>query len=123
MTHHPSPTPAPSTPDPKSFDFAQSVTQQILTLSTGVTALTLTFFSQFAKHPSAGAKDVLISSWCVFAGSIFFGLLTLMSLTGVLAKPTGDGVYSGGTRLMSGLQILCFLGGLVLTLIAGAKVI
>jgi hypothetical protein len=110
-------------PDPKSFDFAQSVAQQILTLATGITTLTLTFFDQFAKHPSVSAKDVLVSSWITLAGSVLFGVLTLMALTGVLARQSPDGVYTTGVRIMAGAQIVLFVIGLVLTVIAGAIVV
>jgi len=51
-----------SAPDRAAFTLAQGVVQQILTLATGITTLTLTFFNQFAKHASGAAKTFLVLS-------------------------------------------------------------
>ena len=106
-------------PDKKAFDFAQSVTQQILTLATGTTALTLTFFDQFAENPTTLAKIILIGSWAIMAISILAGVGTLMSLTGTLASSSDPTIYSDNVKKMAMTQIITFVIGIVLTVIAG----
>ncbi len=107
----------------KAFDFAQSVAQQILTLATGTTALTLTFFAQFAKHPTTAAKTILIASWAVMAISILAGIGTLMTLTGNLEKSADPKIYSPNVQSMAKTQIIAFMLGILLTVIAGALAI
>jgi|tagenome__1003787_1003787.scaffolds.fasta_scaffold20704107_2 hypothetical protein len=108
-----------SDPDRKAFDFAQSITQQILTLSTGITTITLTFFDKFAKHPSGLAKAVLVSSWSVLALSILSGILALMAMAGILEKSNDPKIYSDNLKLIAGTQIVAFFAGVVLTVVAG----
>ena len=110
-------------PERKAFDFAQGVVQQILTLATGITALTLTFFNQFAKNPTFWAKLVLISSWAVLAFSIMAGIGALMTMTGNLEKAADPKIYSDNTKAMAGIQIIAFAVGVVLTVVAGGLAI
>jgi hypothetical protein len=105
--------------DRKAFDFAQGVVQQILTLATGTTALTLTFFNQFAKNPSTAAKAVLIASWSVLALSILFGIAALMTMAGNLQQSDDPNIYNDNTKMMAGAQIVLFAVGFILTVIAG----
>ncbi len=65
----------------KALDYAQESVKQMLALSTGVVALTLTFFKDFAGAASAAARDVIFVSWILFFISILFGILTLLSMT------------------------------------------
>src|SRR5260370_9595854 len=65
----------------KALDYAQEWVKQMLALSTGVVALTLTFFKDFAGAASAAARDVIFVSWILFFISILFGILTLLSMT------------------------------------------
>jgi hypothetical protein len=110
-------------PGPTAFTFAQSVVQQVLTLATGITALTLTFFHQFADHPSSAAKVTLILSWSVLALSILAGIGALMTMTGNLEQEQQPKVYSANTRRMAGTQIILFAVGVALTVVAGALAI
>ncbi len=110
-------------PDRTAFQFAQGVVQQVLTLATGITTLTLTFFDKFAAPASASAKVVLISSWSVLALSILFGIGALMTMTGNLEKDPDPKIYSENTKLMAGVQIILFAIGVVLTVIAGGLAI
>src|SRR4051794_34301224 len=106
--------------DHKAFDFAQGVVQQILTLATGITALTLTFFDQFARNPSDWAKAVLIGSWAVLALSILAGIAALATMTGTLQKSPTPNVYEKNIARMAATQIILFAVGVVLTVVAGA---
>jgi hypothetical protein len=100
-----------------SFSFAQETTKQILTLSTAVVAFTVTFSKDFVAGAPYDARAYITASWILFLLSIFFGLMTLCALTGVLGSTKLEGpprVYRIGIRLMASAQILLFTGGLAL---------
>ena len=107
----------------KAFDFAQDTTKQVLTLSTGIIALTITFIKEIAGDAPESAMKFIEISWVLYLASILAGLLTLMALTGSLGelKEGSASVYERSIRIVAGLQLLCFLGGLVLTVVFGVK--
>jgi hypothetical protein len=104
----------------KAFDFAQESTKQILTLATGIIALTITFSKDFLSSVPDGAKRYALWSWGLFLISILFALWTLNALTGSLSKKEPS-IYSRNITIPSILQIISFLGGLILTVIFGIK--
>lgn len=75
----------------KAFDYAQDSAKQMLTLSVGILALTITFFKEFAGGGSAGSKTLLAVSWVFFLASIIAGILHLYALVGEIAPPGGGG--------------------------------
>src|SRR5689334_20583813 len=86
-----------------SFSFAQETTKQVLTLSTAVVAFTVTFSKDIVTGTSYDARTYITTSWILFLLSIFFGLMTLCALTGVLGSSKVQGprrVYRIGIRLM-----------------------
>lgn len=106
----------------KAFDFAQESTKQILTLSTGIIALTITFSNDFLISVPDEAKRYAMWSWGLFLISILFGLWTLNALTGSLSKKNLSlSIYDRNISFPSMLQIFCFLGGLIMTVIFGIK--
>jgi hypothetical protein len=111
---------APTEWEKKSFDFAQDITKQLLTLATGIIVVTITFVKDFATHASHTAKGVLAVSWVLYVISVFFGVLALMAMAGHLSSTATPTINSGNTRVLAGLQFLAFTAGLVLTVIAGA---
>jgi hypothetical protein len=105
----------------RSFDAATDIAKQVLTLSTAVVTLSITFLTDVASHKSHGATVVLGISWVVFLFSIGFGMLTLMAIAGVQANhfkktPT---IYAPNVILFGCIQLLLFAAGLILTAIAG----
>ncbi len=106
----------------KAFDFAADVTKQLITLSTGITALTITFSKDFV-HPPADALPFVYGSWWFLILSVAFGILTLASLTWHLAnreKPIPQGPI---ITTLSFLQFLTFGAGLILTVIFGIRAV
>jgi len=103
----------------KAFEFAQEVTKQVITLSTGVLSLSVTFMKDIIPENefTHGLKSLLAASWIVFSIAILFGILALMAMTGNLSKPSKDGPYSNNIRFFAGLQIITFFIGIVLTVI------
>jgi hypothetical protein len=113
--------PASRPPGPvssKAFDFAQDMTKQVLTLSTGIITITLTFLSDKIGTYSHLARHLLELGWLAYLISILFGLLMLMALTGNLERPNARSgaptIYAGNVRALSGVQLVMFLAGTVL---------
>lgn len=74
-------------PTEKSFDFAASVSKQLISLSTAVIAIMLTFGKNLlGDHIGTDYNCWLIAAWILFLVSTVFGILTLMALAGSLAK-------------------------------------
>ena len=104
------------------FTLAADVSKQLITLSTGVLALMLTYGNGLGRDISRNAKRTLILTAGVYLASIVFGVLALMTLVGqmeaLVGNPSGAGagIYAGNVRWMAGLQIALFLTGIGMTI-------
>jgi lysylphosphatidylglycerol synthetase-like protein (DUF2156 family) len=109
----------------KAFDYAQETTKQLLTLSTGIFALTFTFLKDILKSEDAqDAITLLHIGWALYIVSVAFGVAVLMMLAGNLERPKANGtpsIYAGSIKLVAGIQIFTFFAGLVFTFIFGAR--
>lgn len=76
----------------KAFEFAQETTKQLITLSSAMLALTITFVKELTGAVEGWQKYVLGASWIFNIGSIVCGLLTLMALTAELEPDPKDSV-------------------------------
>ena len=107
----------------KAFDFASEITKQLLTLSTGIIALTITFLKDYVEKVPPGTKWLSGAAWIMYLFSIICGIWTLMALTGTLQpKPGSDSkasIWGSNVRIPSALQILTFLLGTILTVVFG----
>ena len=110
----------------KAFDFAQEATKQLITLATGVIALTITFLTDVIKTAPAGSASFLQAAWVLYLVSIVFGILTLLMLTGNLERP-GEGrspsIYRGSIVACSIGQVLSFSLAVAFTLVFGFKAV
>ena len=68
----------------KAFDFYADATKQLITLSTAIIALMITFAKEIVKTMPASGKIPLMLGLVVYLVSIWFGLGTLLNLTGQL---------------------------------------
>lgn len=100
----------------KAFEFAQDTVKQLITLSTAIISLTVTFSKDIISSPNADQQSLLLSSWIMFLLSILFGVCTLCTLAGSLESSPNPRIYQGNIRIPSILQILCFLIALILTI-------
>lgn len=102
------------------FTLAADVSKQLITLSTGVLTLMLTYGNGVGRVSSARAKRTLIFAAGVYLASIIFGIATVMTLVGQMAalvdQQPSAGIYAGNVRLMAVLQIILFLAGIGLTI-------
>ena len=116
---------------PASFTSYGELTKQILTLSTGILALTVTFADTFVDEAPPFALFLLGGCWISLFVSLIGGVMTLMSLTGILfclenpnderCKHAGTlTIYAKNIRATSLLQVVTFLLGAVALLSAGA---
>lgn len=108
----------------RAFDVIVDITKQVLTLSTGVVALSITFLTEVASNASNPSKVVLATSWIAFIIAILFGMLTLMAAAGVQRDADVDGalepsIDAPNLRILGGVQLVAFGIGLILLLIAG----
>lgn len=106
----------------KAFAFAADASKQMITLSTGIIALTVALLKDVVRDPAArtGALEL---AWLAFGLSVFFGLWFLLALTGSLgsSKITDDDltINSSNARIPMWGQVICFGAGLILTIIFG----
>lgn len=107
----------------KAFDFSQDSAKQLITLSTGILALTITFFKDFAAGADGTSKAVMATSWLFYLIAIVAGAVHLFALTAEL-DPRGESrtptIYGGTARWSSAVQQIAFIVGLAGTTVAGA---
>jgi hypothetical protein len=106
------------------FEFASDLSKQLITLSTGIIALTITFAKDILGPAKKPANFLLLISWICYLLSIVFGIWCLMALTGTLAPiDSGDGKQAlelgFNVRLPSSLQIITFIVATSLVVVFG----
>lgn len=121
----------------QAFEFARDTTKQLITLSTGIIALTITFSKDVIGNPSPFHRNLLVLSWLSFLLSVVLGVWTLLALTGTLEPQetkatktkleenenlTGEpSIRGGNVTLPSLFQIVTFLIGLGFTVWFGIE--
>lgn len=119
----------------KAFDFAADLTKQLITLSTAIITLSVTFSKDIVGGVDDSLVYLLIGTWAVYIVSIFLGLATLGALTGNLdpkpRKKIGEEgaeetvvtptltITSDNVTSTSKGQIYTFILALVLTCVYG----
>lgn len=96
------------------FEFAKEATTQLITLSTGVLALTITFASELRSGAPDGPIWLLGIAWGLYVLSIVCGVWTLLAITGTLGRGEEKelpcrAIYDGNIRVASAAQIALFL--------------
>jgi len=107
---------------------ASETAKQLISLSTGIIALTVTFVEKFkpasAKVPTVPATLQL--AWGSFVFVILFGIMTLMAITGVLNNVDnakgGPDAFIKSITIPASLMILTFLLAMVLTICTGVSI-
>src|SRR5690242_15711220 len=105
------------------FNFAKDLATQLITLSTGLLALSATFTKDiFNKRPSSSER-FLKTAWVSLVVSIVFGVWTFSALTGTLMPvgpsnmPSLVSGFGGNVRVPAALQVATFLIGTVVLLL------
>jgi hypothetical protein len=109
----------------KAFDFAADSTKQLIGLSTGIVALTITFAKDILGGLGPWLRVTLAIAWLIYLLSILFGSWALLALTGTL-EPKGKedkkpaSIRGPNVTIPSFLQILTFLLSTLLIIIVAS---
>jgi hypothetical protein len=105
----------------KAFEFAHETTRQLITLSTAVIALTITFATDIAGEGSANAIGFLYVAWLGYVVSILSGIIAMLGLTGNLerAQQGTPSIYSRNIAVPSAIQVVAFVVATLLSVIYG----
>ena len=104
------------------FDYASDLTKQLLTLSAGIITISVTFAKDIAQNNPRRIRRYISLCWICNFLSIFFGILSLMALTGAIDEAVREGhkvTMPANMRVYTALQIITFLAGLVNIIIYG----
>ena len=77
-----------NTQNQMAFEFAADLAKQLITLSTVILALTITFTKDLLKRVPSRKLWTLKAAWVGYFLTIVFGIFSLMALTGTLAPRT-----------------------------------
>jgi NO-binding membrane sensor protein with MHYT domain len=105
------------------FDFAKTIATQVITLSTGFLALTITFTKELVKSADPKYRGWLYAAWSLHLASIASGVWALMALTGTLmpGTPRADLSFGFHVRFPATLQLGFFGLGLGSMVIYGMR--
>jgi hypothetical protein len=103
------------------FEFARDLTNQLITLSTGLLAFTVTFSKDLLKNLSKRLLYLLGGAWVLHVLSIGFGIFTIMTLTGTLLAATDKHHPKMGDNVLiaAELQQTTFVAGTLLLAVYG----
>ncbi|MDY8136538.1 hypothetical protein [Aquimarina sp. 2201CG5-10] len=126
----------------KAFDFASDASKQLITLSTGIIALTITFAKDILKDFGNESFNWLFWAWGFYILCVFSGVWAKLAMTGTLQpsskkekNSTSDinirlnqiteekepHIYDRNIRIPFLIQVSSFVFGLVFTVIFGFK--
>ena len=106
----------------KSFDALADLVKQVITLSTGVIALTLSFLKDVVRSVPPRTGWLLRASWLLHGFSATCGVLAFMAIVGSLGTAAAnEGIYRAGIALWVGLQLFLFMTANVLLAVFGSR--
>ncbi len=112
----------------KAFDFAQATTTQVLTLSSAIVTITVTFLNGELKSYATATRTWLEAGWLLYLLSVLGGVVTLMALSGNLERPNKPteaakppSIYRSNIRWPSAFQLVTFFLAVGCTLVFGWK--
>jgi hypothetical protein len=110
----------------KSFDLAIDTSKLLITISTGIIALTITFLDKetVMKPESTTEKIILLASWIILLGSVIVGIWTRLAFTDVADlenKPLNykPSINSLKIKFPFQLQAILFVLGVIAIIIYG----
>ena len=102
-----------------SFQFAKEIATQLITLSSALIGVSVTFLKDFRSD----RLTPLRISWGLYIATIICGIWTLMTLTGTLEGLAASGKtftgFAGSTRLAALVQIICFIAATISLVVFG----
>jgi hypothetical protein len=106
----------------QAFQSVNDSFKQMMTLSTGVLTLEITFLKDIIKNLSHAAYLSLGLSWFSFLISLLAGIAGLLAITGSLSKTdnlTPASVYGTNIRFPAMFQVIFFGLGMFFTVVFG----
>ena len=99
--------------------------KQVITLSSGVVALTVTFAKEFKGPGTLTVLWELKLAWIFYGLTVLFGVWTLLAITGSLSSSdqSNKGAMGCNVRLPGILMVLSFLSAFGLTIYAGFSIV
>jgi len=98
------------------FDSVSDLAKQLITVSTGVLRLSITFLKDIVKvNPEVNFKP-LVWSWVLYILSIIFGLWTLLAVTGAIERlllNQNSSPVIDNMRFPAGSQIVLFISATI----------
>src|SRR4030095_15729893 len=95
------------------FNSANELATQLITLATGILALSITFIKDVLNPQGKVITWPLKTAWVAYLLSVVFGIWTMMAITGsifrAVASPTQPMTYESNIALPALLQILTFV--------------
>ena len=97
--------------------FAADTTKEFIAFSTAILTLTATFAKNTFLANRTSPPLALRISWVMYLLCVFFGLVTLMALTGEAASTDGNppDIYGPNVTRPAGLMAISFVIGLIFT--------
>ena len=110
------------------FQSANDLAKQLITLATGILALSITFTKEALKSSALMVTWPLKLAWIAWLLSVCFGIWTMMALTGMIFMVTGNAeiksvTYGTSVGIPALMQILMFVLGIALLIFHGAKML
>ena len=106
------------------FNSANELAKQLITLATGILALSITFIKDVLKGDRKVVKWPLVVAWFMYFCCIVFGIWTMMAVTGsifaTVSDPNPTAMYGTNLQIPAVLQILAFLLATIFLIIYGA---
>jgi hypothetical protein len=107
------------------FEFAGTWARELITLSTGILAVSITF-TKDVLQPKTGGVGWLGTAWVFYLLTILLGMGVLGGLTGLLmpATPPPAGTplrFHSTIRLFASAQLISFVTGTVLIIVYGVR--
>ena len=101
-------------------ELASATSTQVLTLATGLLALTATIGKDHFLDQNKRVPPLMRCAWCVLLVSVLGGVWTLMGITGSAAEGRVN-IYAPNIRIPALMQMLCFVVGLCMVMWVGAR--
>ena len=99
------------------FEFASELSEQLITISTAILALTISFTRDIPGNIPDRARRSLRAAWIMFGVSIVFGIWHLMALTGNLVVEIAPTGIEKNARLAAAAQSLTFVAATTLSIV------
>jgi hypothetical protein len=109
------------------FASANDLAKQLITLATGILALSITFIKDVLKNNGPVITRPLKWAWSLYLFSVVFGIWEMMAITGSIFQfvpsltPTTQ--YGINVQIPGLLQVLTFLLATIFLIVYGAKML